>query len=231
MNLASQLQRQYEWTPNYRLVFKKPVPLGLKTFRVPQSTGHPGWIVLTYEDVTPVCLWISGSETEKLPCIVDERLCGDTFLKVERLDSQTFLVSDIWMYNSNCVFACSTFEQRYNWLKELLATFTHHIDGVTIKLMHKSEYAGKIKGYEEHPIDMPGKPGYYVEDEPDSEMMNIIRMSIPDCYELAGSNGYLRVPDLKTSIYLRSKGDTFKCRCKKYDEEFWDIVENIPEVK
>lgn len=230
MNLASQLQLQYEWTSNYRLVFKKPVPQGLKTFRVPQSTGHPGWIVLTYEDVTPVCLWITGNEAKKIPFICDERICGDTFLKVEQLDSQTFLVSDIWMYNSNCVFACSTFEQRYNWLKELLKTFTSHVDGVTIKLLHKSDYTGPIKGYEEHPADMPGKPGYYMEDESKSETLNVIRMNIPDCYEIPGK-GYLRVPDIKTSIFLRSKGETFVCKCSRYDEEFWDVTENIPEVK
>ena len=230
MNLASQLQRQYEWTPNYRLVFRKPVPPGLKTFRVPQSAGLPGWIVFTYEGTTPVCLWISGSESEKLPCIVDERLCGDTFLKVERLASDTFLISDIWMYNSNCVFACSTFKQRYEWLKELLSTFTRHIEGVTIRLVHKSDFQGEIKGYEEHLEDIPGKPGYYVEEEPDFEMCTVTRMAIPDCYEIAGK-GYLRVPDIHTSVYLRSKGEQFECRCSKYDEEFWDVVENIPEVK
>jgi len=230
MNLVNQLQRHYEWTPNYRLVFKKPVPPGLKTFRVPQSTGHSGWVVLTYEDTTPVCLWISATEVEKLPCIVDERLCGDTFLKAERIDKQTYVVSDIWMYNSNCVFACSTFQQRYKWLKELLSAFTSHIDGVTIKLMHKSDYSGPVKGYEEHPEDLPGKPGYYVEKETDSDLLTVTRMPIPDCYEITGK-GYLRVPDIKTSVYLRSKGETFTCRCAKYDEECWDVVENIPEVK
>jgi hypothetical protein len=167
---------------------------------------------------------------EKLTCIVDERLCGDTFLKAERLDRQTFLISDIWVYNSNCVFACSTFKQRYEWLKELLSTFTSHIEGVTVKLLHKSDYSGDVKGYEEHIEDTPGKPGYYVEDEPNSELLTVTRMSIPDCYEISGK-GYLRVPDLKTSLYLRSKGDTFQCKCSKYDDEFWDVLENIPEVE
>ena len=129
------------------------------------------------KDEMPVCLWVTTNYAEKLPIIADERICGDTFLKVEQIDSQTFLVSDIWMYNSNCVFACSTFEQRYNWLKDLLKTFTSHIDGVTIKLLHKSDYTGAIKGYEEHPTDMPGKPGYYVEDESKSETVNVIRMN------------------------------------------------------
>ena len=230
MNLVNQLQRHYDWTPNYRLVFKKPVPQGLKTFQVPQSTGTPGWVVLTYEGKKPVCLWVTTGETEKLTCIADERICGDTFLKVERLDTETFLVSDIWMYNSNCVFACSTFKQRYEWLKKLLPTFTQHIKGVTINLVHKSDYTGAIKGYEEHPVDLPGKPGYYTEKEVDTETYIVNRLNIPDCYELQ-CGGYLRVPDMKTSVYLRSKGETFSCRCVKYDEEFWDVLENIPEVE
>jgi len=230
MNLVSRLQRLYDWTPNYRLVFKKPVPPGLKTFRVSQSTGTPGWVVLTYEASKPVCLWVSGSDCEKLTCIVDERICGDTFLRVERLDTETFLVSDIWMYNSNCVFACSTYKQRYEWLKRLLETFTHTIEGVTIKLLHKSEFVGDTKGFEEHPDDVPGKYGFYVEKEVDSEIHTVTRMSIPDCYEIQGG-GYLRVPDIKTSVYLRSKGDTFTCKCSKYDDEFWDILDNIPDVE
>lgn len=131
------------------------------------------------------------------------------------------------MYNSNCVFACSTFKQRYEWLKDLLATFTHHIEGVTIKLLHKAEYTGPLKGYEEHLDDVAGKPGYYVED---SELHTVTRMNIPDCYEIQGK-GYLRVPDIRTSVYLRSKGDTFECKCVKYDDEFWDVVENIPNVE
>lgn len=229
MNLVNQLQRHYDWTPNYRLVFKKPVPPELKTFRVPQSTGISGWIVFTYEGNIPVCLWVSGSKVEKVNCIADERICGDTFLRVEKISDDTFVVSDIWVYNSNCVFACSTFKQRYEWLKDLLSTFTSHVKGVTIKLLHKSEYTGQIKGYEDHPDDLIGKPGYFVEDM-DYEVLTVTKLNIPDCYEISGK-GYLRVPDIKTSIYLRSKGDTFQCKCSKYDDEFWDVVENIPEVE
>ena len=177
----------------------------------------------------PVCLWISGNEVEKLPCIVDERLCGDTFLRVERIDKNVFLVADIWMYNSNCVFACSTFKQRYDWLKDLLLTFTTFVDGVTIRLMHKSNYTGSTKGYEEHTEEMIGRPGYFIEDDK-SVTYTVNKLSIPDCYEIAGK-GYLRVPDIKTSTYLRSKGDTFECKCIPYDDEYWDVAENIPEVE
>lgn len=174
-------------------------------------------------------MWVSGNKAEKVTCIADERICGDTFLRAEKISEDTFVISDIWVYNSNCVFACSTFKQRYEWLKNLLSMFTSHVKGVTIKLLHKSEYSGTIKGYEDHPEDMIGKPGYFVENV-DYEILTVTRLNIPDCYEISGK-GYLRVPDMKTSLYLRSKGDTFQCKCSKYDDEFWDVLENIPEVE
>lgn len=169
-------------------------------------------------------------ECRKLPLIVDERLCGDTFFRVEKIGDLEFVVSDIWMYNSNCVFACSTFKQRYEWLKKLLSRFIKHVPG-TVRLYHKSELPShvKLKGVEEHNDEMIGKPGYFVEKD-DSTLVTVTRMAIPDCYEVLGK-GYLRVPDLKTSKYLRNKGNTFTCKCVPYDDEFWDLAENIPDVE
>ena len=231
MNLANRLQHQYGWTSNYRLVFKKPVPLGLNTFKVPQTRGIPGWIVFTYDQKTPVCLWISNNECKKVPCIIDERICGDTFIKVEKIGPLDFVVADIWMYNTNCVFACSTFKQRYEWLYQLLGHFTTYVEGVTIDLIHKKDLSDdiEIQGYEEHTDETIGKPGYFVEKD-DSELVTVVRMAIPDCYEINGK-GYVNVPDLKTSMYLRSKGERFECRCARQDDEFWVVTENIPEVE
>jgi hypothetical protein len=226
MSLESQLQRHYEWTPNYRLVFKKPVPTGSKTFKVPQTTGNLGWIVFTYEKSIPVCLWMNSHECKKIQCIADERICGDTFLRVEKINNNEFVISDIWMYNSNCVYACSTFSQRYEWLKQWIPLVLPSQKGMP-KFIHKSESNHPIRGYEEHPEEV-GKPGYYVEKD-DSEMLTVNRTNIPDCYEIVGK-GYLRVPDIKTSFYLRSKGETFQCKCIPYDDEFWDVVENIPDI-
>jgi hypothetical protein len=198
-------------------------------FQVPQTNGHPGWIIFTYEDKIPVCIWVSAIECIKLPCIIDERLCGDTFLKVERIGELDFVVSDIWMYNSNCVFACSTFKQRYDWLLSLLSRFTRYIEGVTIDLIHKSDLGDvPIRGHEYHPVGMPGCHGYFMQND-GTEMLDVVRLPMPDCYEVVGK-GFLRVPDLKTSVFLRSQGKTFKCRCKKYDDEFWDVLEKIPDV-
>jgi hypothetical protein len=228
MNLVNRLQTQYGWTPNFRLVFKKLAPPGLKTFQVPQTNGLAGWIVFTYEKDVPVCLWITGQECKKLPCIVDERICGDTFLKVEKNGELDFIVSDIWMYNSNCVFACSTFQQRYEWLKEFIPTFTSHVPG-TVKFSHKSTINTKnIRGYEEYPNE-PGKFGYYTEND-GSQIVHFVKMNLPDCYESVPFTGYLKVPDIKTSFYLRSKGNEFDCKCLKEDDS-WFVAENIPCVE
>ena len=191
-----------------------------------------GWIIFTYENDIPVCLWASTQECKKLPCIVDERICGDTFLRVEKLSDLEYVVADIWLYNSNCVFACSTFKQRYEWLKVFLKTFTSFIEGVTIELIHKSDLEPGyfLKGYEDHPLNEIGKHGYY-SDKDDSQLFTIQKLSIPDCYEIVGKNAYLKVPDLKTSKYLRLKGQTFSCKCIPCEDEFWDVAENIPEVE
>jgi hypothetical protein len=87
----------------------------------------------------------------------------------------------------------------------------------------------KIKGYEEYNDEIIGRTGYYVEKD-DSQLVNITKMNIPDCYEIEGG-GFLRVSSLKIYAYLRSKGTKFQCRCIKFDDEFWDVIENIPELE
>lgn len=215
------------------MVFKKPVPKDSKTFSVPQTNGQSGWLIFTYDRNIPVCVWASNQDWKKVPVSVDERLCGDTFLRVEKIDPMRYVISDIWMYNSNCVFACSTFKQRYDWLKQLIPMFTRHIPNVTIELIHKSDLPSdiKIKGSEEYLDDCIGKPGYFVESD-SSQVVNVTKLSLPDCYEVVSPlKGYLRVPDIKTSVFLREKGNSFSCRCISNGDESWTVVENIPEIE
>ena len=94
-----------------------------------------------------MCYWANTHEWKQITCIADERICGDTFLRVEKINDSEFVVSDIWMYNSNCVYACSTFSQRYEWLKKWLPMVLPHYDGFP-KFTHKSESTYKIRGYE-----------------------------------------------------------------------------------
>lgn len=214
------------------MVFRKPVPPDSKTFRVPQTTGLTGWIIFTYENAIPVCLWMTAQECRKIPCIVDERICGDTFLRAERMGPFEFVISDIFIFNSNCVFACSTFEQRYHWLKQLMDTFIYP-SKTAAQFIHKKDLnkTHKVRGYEEHP-DEPGKHGYFVDLEEKSgsgDAQAIVKLQIPDCYEVVGG-GYLKVPDLKTSVFLRSKGASFKLRCSKNPDGSWTVLENIPSI-
>ena len=174
--------------------------------------------MFTYENSIPVCAWISTQECRILPCIIDERVCGDTFFKVERLSNNEFVVSDIWMYNSNCVFACSTFQQRYEWLRKFIPMIHTHSQG-TIKLIHKSELKNhNIRGYEEYTNEI-GKYGFFI----DKNLMKIKKLPLPDCYQV-GESGYLLVPDLKTSEFLRSLGNEFELPCERVDDESWKIT-------
>ena len=106
--------------------------------------------------------------------------------------------------------------------------FTSHIPG-TVKFIHKSDIvATSIKGYEEHPTEV-AKPGYFVECD-GSEVIHFVKMNLPDCYESVPFTGFLKVPDIDTSFYLRSKGDEFDCKCIKSGDQ-WSVAENIPTLK
>jgi hypothetical protein len=201
------------------LVLKKPAPTG---FKVPQTIGISGWLILTY-DKLPKCIWVSGNECYTIPVCIDERLFGDTFLKVERVNDE-YIISDIFMYNSCCVFACTTFIQRYEWTKQLMSRFFHDIPGFP-KLIHKSDSKHKIKGYETY-TDIPGSKGYYEE----SGKTTLIKSDIPDVYFIEGTESYIQVPDLKTSVYLRSLGDTFELDLEE-KEDLWFVKENIPNIE
>lgn len=205
------------------MVFKKPAPQGRKLFSVPQTIGQSGWIVLSYNKDIPVCMWITSRECVQIPCSVDERLCGDTFMRCEKIRND-FIVSDIFIYNSNCVFACSTFEQRYNWLKDLLKFFK--VVPNFPRFIHKSdlEKHHKIRGQESY-LDDIGTTGYYSEEN--GELVKIKKLSLSDCFEIVPNRGYLRVPDLKTSVFLRSFGNEFECRCVDNEDGSWSLAEAV----
>jgi len=225
MNRVSvRLQHLYDWTPAFRTVFKKPAPQESNLFQVPQTSGKSGWIVFTYDNNIPVCVWITSQECYTLPCSVDERICNDTILRVEKVGQMEYVVADIWVYNSNCIFACSTFKQRYEWLKEWLAMFTFQVPG-TIKLTHKSDLINpQVRGYEAYTDDI-GSKGYFIEDDGTS-IVQIKKMPLPDCYEVNGE-GYLRVPTLKLSQELRKLGDSFRAKCSKQEDGSWIYLQCV----
>lgn len=192
-------------------------------FETVQTVGTPGWIVLSHEKNIPTCTWVTSHETKVLDICLDERLYGDTIFRVER-NGNAYIIADIWLYNSNCIFACSTFKQRYEWLKRMMATFyTTHLS----VLVHKSDLSPdiSIRGKEFYSSKV-GESGTFIEN--DNEI--IFKTEIPDVYTVKGKTGYVLVPDLKTSAFLRSKGDSFNLKCVSSNEN-WKITENIPELK
>ena len=149
---------------------------------------------------------------------MDERLYGDTIFRAEKVD-ENYVISDIWLYNSNCIFMASTFKQRYEWLSMLLPRFHNPI---FTKLIHKSQMTNiPIRGYEVY-SDKIGDYGCFEEDR-----KTVVSTSIPDVYTVEGSEGYLLVPTLKISEYLRSKGETFQLKCGLRDGN-WEVLEDIP---
>jgi hypothetical protein len=202
------------------------------SFVVPQTSGTPGWIVLTHDkNKIPVCMWITSRESLCIPCCVDERICCDTIFRAEKIGPLSFVIADIWLYNSNCVAACSTFEQRYTWTRNLLSMFHTPIEG-TAKFIHKADLPKntQLRG-EEYYTSIVGSHGTYVDQPVLGEEITILKTEIQDVYRIQNKDGYIRVPDLKTSVYLRSKGSQFIMRCIAHDSESWTIVENIPELE
>lgn len=78
-----------------------------------------------------------------------------------------------------------------------------------------------LRGYESY-LDEPGKHGFFEEDD-GTQIVKVKKLAIPDCYEVL-LGGYIKVPNLKASIHLRSLGKEFEIRCKKNHDGSWDIV-------
>lgn len=216
MNLVNRLQTLYAWTPSSRLVSLKPVPPE-PNFSVPQTAGIMGWIVLSYDNNVPVCSWITARECCVLQVCLDERLFGDTIFRAEKV-RDTYVISDVFVYNSSCIFVSSTFQQRYEWTAEILKRF--YRPGLA-EFIHKSELPEntKLRGYEVYDFK-EGSHGCFVELD---QTETIIRTEIPDVYTVVGKQGYVLVPNLKTSQFLRSKGSEFKLKCVQKDGN-WEVI-------
>ncbi len=178
--------------------------------------------MLSHENNKPICTWIVGKESRNLSIVLDERLFGDTIFRAEQIDPMTYIVSDIWLYNSSCIFSCSTFQQRYDWLEKLLRQFHKSVPGLCT-LVHKRWIPNTvpIRGYEVYD-DTPGGRGWF-----ESPSETIIRSDIPDVYFIKGKPGYLRVPTIEVSHYLRSKGEQFQLQCVQESDATWSVTENI----
>ena len=68
-----------------------------------------------------------------------------------------------------------------------------------------------------------GIKGYFIE----NTKTKIIKSDIPDVYFIDGTENYLRVPDIKTSEYLRSKDKEFELEVEDMGDGTFLIKENI----
>ena len=212
MNHVNRLQILYGWTPNYRQVFKKPVLPGLK--KVPQFVGQQGWIILVYDQEIPKAFWI-GKDIQELTICLDERLFGDTIFRAEKISGHEhkYVISDIFIYASTNIHRLTSFQERFEWTSKILK-FHKHIPGLTE--LYTKDSAFPIKGYEYYD-DKKGSSGIY------SEAKEIVYKSeIPDVYFIRGKSGYVAVPDLKTSEFLRSKGSEFELHLEE-NKGIWHI--------
>jgi hypothetical protein len=152
---------------------------------------------------------------------LDDRLFGDTIFRAEKIGA-LYVISDVFMYNSTCIFGLWTFKQRYDWIKQILERF--YRDGLA-KFIHKSELPAdiKLRGHEVYDFK-EGSHGCFVELD---DQETVIRTDIPDVYTVVGKQGYVLVPDLKTSVFLRSKGSEFKLKCVQKDGN-WAVSDIFP---
>jgi hypothetical protein len=213
MNHVNRLQILYGWTPNYRQVFKKPV-LPEFNIKVPQFIGEQGWIILVYDEI-PKAFWI-GKHIKELTIALDERLFGDTILRAEKISGEEhkYVISDIFIYASTNIFRLTTFQERFGWLSKILKNFYNPIKGLTELYLKDSKFP--IKGYEYYDSNK-GSKGIFAE-----EKEIVYRTEIPDVYFIRGKSGYVAVPDLKTSEFLRSKGEEFELMIEE-KEGIWHI--------
>jgi len=208
------------------LVLKKLVPQVPNLLKIPQSSGISGWICLLYNNLNPICLWVTNNDSYEIPICLDERLYGDTIFKAEKINN-TIILSDLYILNCTNIFRSSTYKQRSELISEIISRFYTEIKGFP-QIIPKSKYdftGKKLKGYELYTEEI-GSKGYFIE----NTKTKIIKSDIPDVYFIEGTESYIQVPDLKTSVYLRSLGDSFELELEE-KEDLWFVKENIPNIE
>ena len=112
----------------------------------------------------PRAIWTDGKTEERLPIVMDERLCFDTILRCVRLGPKQIVVYDIWTVNGECVHSKVSFAARQGILVSLLAEF-HRPDLTALTTIGDAPVNALIRGYESYD-DMPGSMGVFTEQPP-----------------------------------------------------------------
>ena len=109
-------------------------------------------------------MWTDGKTEERLPIVMDDRLCFDTVLRCVRLGPKQIVVYDIWTVNGECVHNKVSFRKRQDILVALLAEF-HRPDLTALTTIGDAPANALIRGYESYD-DMPGTTGVFTEQPP-----------------------------------------------------------------
>ena len=109
-------------------------------------------------------MWTDGKSEERLPIVMDERLCFDTIFRCVRLGPKQIVVYDVWTVNGECVHNKVSFRKRQDILVSLLAEF-HQPDLTALVSIGDAPANALIRGYESYD-DMPGTMGVFTEQPP-----------------------------------------------------------------
>lgn len=136
------MKRLYPWKP-----LVKKGELSSQTFRVPQYSGIPGWLLLTHDEKNQAKALFVTTKSEEVPIVLDERVFSDTVLRVVRLSPKLFLVYDIPIFNGTNLVETKGYPDRKKLLTELLEEF-HSPDRTALVLPEDAPYGSLLRGYE-----------------------------------------------------------------------------------
>ena len=91
-------------------------------------------------------MWTDGKTEEKLPIVMDERLCFDTIFRCVRLGPKQIVVYDVWAVNGEQVHNRLSFAKRQDIVASLLAEF-HQPDLTALTTIGGAPANALIRGY------------------------------------------------------------------------------------
>ena len=218
----NRLKSLYGWDPVMRMT-RQGTATSSMTYKVPQTTGMPGWLCLTRDDSSkPIAFWVQRKDNatpQVFRVVWDERCFEDTILRVEYTSTHVY-IADVWMWNGTQMFKTRSFEQRAKFLKAAFeATYTSCPEFESRKVDLR-ENATEIRGHEYY-SDAHGEKGIFIESKPDvSDKYEIVATDIPDVYKVADV-GYLRVRTMSLSKQLRALGRVFTLECVQNEDGTW----------
>ena len=218
----NRLRSLYAWDPAFRMTRQGKV--ASFTCKAPQTSGMPGWLCLTRDEVSkPIAFWVprkEGATPQIFRIVCDERCFEDTILRVEYTSTHVYL-ADVWMWNGVNMFKTKTFAERAEFLRRAFeAVYTPCPLFETRKVVLRDDATADVRGYEYY-TDAQAEKGVFVESKPEvSDKYEIVSTDIPDVYKVADV-GYLRVRTMALSKHLRKLGPVFTLECTQNEDGTW----------